>query len=160
MAYFVVVSDLENFPKEVYWMKNTDRAYSILKDLVECSDHRFTASKIKSVGHDALCKIANQSLLTLTVTNPLLECPSTLLEISQVAKSLADNGIIKESLIGDELRSRWEALNEEKRSLVKSSQSRSERWIVNKRSAPKTMEAEEPKVKGGRMDDSGLTDDR
>ena len=81
-------------------------------------------------------------------------------EISQVAKSLSDNGIIKESLIGDELRNRWESLNEEKKSLVKSSQARSERWIVNKRSAPKTMEAEEPKVKGGRMDDSGLTDDR
>ena len=51
-------------------------------------------------------------------------------------------------------------MNDEKKSLVKSSQSRSERWVVNKRSNIKTMEAEEPKVKGARMDDSGLTDDR
>ena len=81
-------------------------------------------------------------------------------EISQVAKSLSDNGIIKESLIGDELRNRWESLIEEKKSLVKSSQSRSERWVVNKRSNIKTMEAEEPKVKGARMDDSRVPDDR
>lgn len=117
MAYFVTITDKEKIPCHVFWMKKTDRAYMILKELVETSEYKLTAPSIKSLTYDAFLKVAAQSMLTIKASNPSLETPKTLLEIAQVVMILVEYGAIDRKLVGEELKTRYKVLVNEQAAL-------------------------------------------
>lgn len=118
-SYFVIVKDSEQIARFTFWLKNTEHSYNILKDLIEASEtgFKFVAPKVKSLSYQVFLKTANQQLLTLRVGNPGLECPKLLMEISQVTMILVENHVIKDSLVGKELRDRFSELENEKAAL-------------------------------------------
>ena len=111
-SYFVIIKDSEHKAWHTFWLKNTESSYNNLKDLIKASEagYRFTAPKIKSLSYQIFLKTANEQLLTLRVGNPALECPKLLKEISQVVMNLVDNNVIKDSLVGEDLRLRFQEL--------------------------------------------------
>ena len=117
MSYFVVIFDRVKVPNFVFWMKKTDRAYVILKELVEASDYKLTAPAVKTLNYDSFLKVASQSMLTYSLSNPSLETPKTLVEVSQVVMHLVDHKVIDEKLVGQDLKTRHQALLNEQASL-------------------------------------------
>ena len=119
---FVIIKDSEHISRHTFWLKNTERSYNILKDLIEAleASYRFTAPKIKSLSYQIFLKTANQQLLTLRVGNPALECPKLLKEILQVVMNLVVNNVIKDSLVGEDLQLRFQELENEHAALVAS----------------------------------------
>ena len=117
MSYFVVISDKDKVPNFVFWMKKTDRAYVILKELVEASEHKLTAPAVKSLNYEAFLKVASQSMLTYSLSNPSLETPKTLVEVAQIVMHLVDHKVIDEKLVGHELKTRHQVLLNEQTAL-------------------------------------------
>ena len=112
MSYFVVISDKDKVPNFVFWMKKTDRAYVILKELVEASE-----PVVKSLNYEAFLKVASQSMLTYSLSNPSLETPKTLVEVAQIVMHLVDHKVIDEKLVGHELKTRHQVLLNEQTAL-------------------------------------------
>ena len=112
MSYFVVISDKDKVPNFVFWMKKTDRAYVILKELVEASE-----PAVKSLNYEAFLKVASQSMLTYSLSNPSLETPKTLVEVAQIVMHLVDHKVIDEKLVGHELKTRHQVLLNEQTAL-------------------------------------------